>query len=181
MYNAHPPVLARIVALMSTRTISRFKDIFQAAPLKIDPLETLHVTVARAYDEHHAQKLEKAVDTFSSPQEMRTSFRFKDISYVYDARLQTSKLVGFVDSVHLEQIKDALDPNIRLAVQFIHAAPPLSRANKSFVASVTDTLVFRETTPFELAGLYYLTEEEYRQNFKSHYVGFDKSDISEEI
>lgn len=175
-----PLALARLVSLPTRHTIARFRDIVAQPPLKLDPLETLHVTVARAYKEEQITQLKEYEGKYSAANTF--PFRFDAFDYVYDDVMNTSKLMGNIVCPGLQPIYRSLtaDHSRPLTMQFLHSAPPLSRAVKSFVVSVADTLIMKEEVPFEFQNVYLVSEADYQLNFKSHYTSFSENTVVRE-
>lgn len=173
--DAAPVTLARLIAIPTVDTVRKFRDRLSQPPLKLDPLETFHVTVCRAYSQQQASDL---VDLESAyPGDQVFPFRFRTFDYVYDEVLHTSKILGEIVSPGLEAVRIAYDsPHSHpLTMQFLHSSPPLSRAIKSFVVSVADTLILKESEPFTLQGLFFVREADYHKQFKAHYIGLDSN------
>lgn len=171
--------IARLITLPTEGTLKRIKDILAQPPLKLDPLETLHVTVARAYSNDMVAEFVEAEKQIGSDQVF--AFKFDNLDYVYDDVLNTSKILAAITCPGLAHYHAQLSRQSKpLTVQFLHSAPPLSRSIKSFVVSVADTLVMKEELPFTLRGMYLMAEADYQQKFKSHYVGISDNTVIRE-
>lgn len=168
------PTYGRLISLPTVETITRLKDILAQPPLKLDPFPTYHVTVARAYS---VERYESLVANANKVLQLRDNqvmeFRFVDFDYLYDPKFSASKIVGTIECNALEpvhRLSETFDAGHQMVMQFLHAAPPLSGGIKSFITSIGDTLIMKETTPFTLHGLYSLTEVEYNEMYRSHYI-----------
>lgn len=170
----YTPTYGRLISLPTVETITRLKDILSQPPLRLDPLPTYHVTVARAYSQASYEKLVHQANKIlplSDGQVME--FRFTDFDYLFDPRFSASKIVGAIECNALEpvhKLSETFGVGHQMVMQFLHAAPPLSGGIKSFVVSIADTLIMKEKAPFTLHGLYPLTEEEYNQMYRTHHI-----------
>lgn len=170
-FDQAPKTLARLVSLPSPNTVRRLKEALSQPPLRLDPFDTLHLTVCRAYNDQQVMDITDLSSNYSAEEQF--PFRFKSFDYVYDDILGTSKILGEVVCPGLEAIRLAYGTptSYPLTIQFLHSSPPLSRAIKSFVVSIADTLVLKEQDYFVAQGLFLVNETEYQKMFKSHYVG----------
>jgi hypothetical protein len=161
--------LYRLLTLPSVDTVTRLKDIMSQSPLKFDPFQTHHVTIARAYSEHSVQVL-KGVHEDLAASWKGVQFDFESFGYRFDDQIASSKIEGRVGCNSIELIRQNLFMTGYPPVyQFLHQAPPLSKATKAFVISVGDTLVMKEGE-FTFDGLYLISEEDYQTQFKSQFV-----------
>lgn len=161
--------LFRLITLPTVETVSRLKNIMSQPPIKFDPFQTHHVTVARAYSEEGFSTLRNwHHDLYSSWHDV--PFQFESFDYRFDEERGGSKIEGNVACNAIEMLRQKLQMTGYPAVyQFLHQSPPLSRAIKAFVISVADTLVMKEGT-FTFDGLYLISEEDYLKQFREQYV-----------
>jgi hypothetical protein len=162
-------VLYRLVTLPSVDTIKRLLDILSHAPTKFDPFQTHHVTIARAHTEQSVQVLRGMYEDLHSSWNS-VEFNFETFDYRFDEHILHSKIEANVACNAIELIRQNLFMSGYPPVyQFLHQAPPLSKALKSFVISVADTLVMKEHS-FTFNNLYLLSEADYTENFKSQFL-----------
>jgi len=161
--------LFRLVTLPSVDTVTRLKAIFSQPPIKFDPFQTHHVTVARAYSEQGAQVLRGLHEDLESSWK-NVQFQFESFGYRFDEQRASSKIEANVACNAIELTRQNLFMTGHPPVyQFLHQSPPLSRALKAFVISVADTLIMKEYD-FTFEGLYLVSEEDYQKQFKSQFV-----------
>ncbi len=160
---------SRLITLPSVDTVRRLQEIMSQPPLKLDPFQTHHVTVARSYSSEDDQVLLRTWNTYKESWHS-SEFSFESFDYRYYEHEATSKIEGNVASPVVEMARSHLRMTGYPPVyQFLHHAPPLSKAVRSFVVSVADTLVMKEH-PFTFEGLYLVSEDDYTENFKRHYI-----------
>lgn len=161
--------LYRLLTLPSVETVARLRDIFSQPPIKFDPFQTHHVTIARAYTEHSVETL-RHCHTALRPSWMKVEFQFETFDYQFDEQTKASRIESNVACNAIELVRKTMHMRGYPPVyQFLHQCPPLSRAIKAFVISVADTLVLKEGS-FTFDGLYLVSEKDYIRQFKSQYV-----------
>lgn len=161
--------LYRLLTLPSVETVTRLRDIMSQPPIKFDPFQTHHVTIARAYSEQSVQVLNGLYEDLH-PAWTNVQFQFETFGYRVNELGDGSKIESNVACNAIELIRQNLFMTGHPPVyQFLHHSPPLSKAVKAFVISVADTLVLKEH-PFTFSGLYLVSEAEYQERFKSQFI-----------
>ncbi len=168
-YDPRRETLYRLLTLPSVETVKRIRDIMSQPPIKFDPFQTHHVTIARAYSEQSVQILNGIHEDLQAAW-LKVQFQFESFDYRYDEQEGVSKIESNVACNAIELVRQNLFMTGYPPVyQFLHQAPPLSKAIKAFVISVADTLVMKEH-PFTFSGLYCVSEAEYQERFKSQFA-----------
>lgn len=134
-------MLYMIAALPSHRTLVRLTDILQSSPISID-LTGIYIPLW--YGEDTASQ----VRNFESQGPYDTQLLGFDLKYHLGRG--HPELVSLVESDALRQRSmDLGSPaDFPLRLVYLDYAPPLSRTNKSFIASVSNTLAVREPEAF---------------------------------
>lgn len=130
-----------VVTVPTERSVKRLTEIFMSSPISVD-FNNLYVPLWVGQEDEAAPK------GFSpqGPYESKFEAFGRDWSPTHEA----SELQGKLSSPALK--KRALDlgtlDDFPIRLVFLNHAPPLSRTNKSFLTSVSDTLVTKEFEPF---------------------------------
>lgn len=127
-----------VVSVPTERTIKRLNDIFMSSPFSIDFTQLyIPLWIGEVAPRNYVQR---------GPYSSKFSAFRTNMSPSHDSL----ELVGFLTDEKLKQRSIELgspeDFDIRLI--FLNHAPPSSRTTRSFVVSISDTLVTRESEPF---------------------------------
>jgi hypothetical protein len=130
-----------ITSIPTQRTKERLSEILMSAPISID-LEKLYLPLWYGEEDSPTVKSYKSKGPYES--------RFDHFKMAWNALRNHSELDGFLSSPNLKQraLELGSSDSFPIRLVFLDHSPPMSRTNKSFIASVSDTLVTYEFEPF---------------------------------
>jgi hypothetical protein len=134
-----------LVTLPTQETKDRIAAIFGQSPFSVN---VDHLSVRLAQSVRTTTKWEANPEAFYEA-------RFTEFAIRYDSLRGRSILSGLLDCYEMSARANELVPSVDQLIPelvFCDPAPPLSQANRSFLNSVSHTLVAREERPFTFAN-----------------------------
>lgn len=134
-----------IVVLPTDETKERLRDILSQSPIEIN-FDSISIQIAKS---------SRSTVGWQSNPEAYYEGRFLNFGLKYNEVLGYVQLVGEFDcpelSARMNEFVQSWEEQIPV-VMFNHMSPPLGNTNKSFLASVSNTLASKEEKPFTFQG-----------------------------